>query len=264
MESTRDRLEKSARDFLYGSPVFFPARSMYQLLFNRHKYNARRQWRKFYEPFVRRGDLVFDVGANVGGYVEVFSDLGARVVAVEPNPQCCQNLARLARVRDVYVEQCAAGEVPGRATLRVCEQSVLSTLSEASFQNTLQHPLLQDVPWVGTLDVEVVTLDQLASRYGVPHFIKIDAEGYDDHVIRGMSFAPAALSFEFIKTLPDVAMRCLDILPDTYEFNYMPESEQRLIWDLWVPAEKCRERLQERIVGGEEVYGDIVARITKR
>lgn len=37
-------------------------------------------------PFVGRGDLAFDVGANNGLYTETLLELGAEVIAVEPNP----------------------------------------------------------------------------------------------------------------------------------------------------------------------------------
>jgi hypothetical protein len=70
--STRDKLEKSARELLYGSALFFPLRSAYQHVFNRQKLLVRRKTRDFYASFVRRGDLVFDTGANVGGYLDVF------------------------------------------------------------------------------------------------------------------------------------------------------------------------------------------------
>ncbi len=38
----------------------------------------------FYGRFLKPGDLVFDIGANVGGRVKVFLHLGCRVIAVEP------------------------------------------------------------------------------------------------------------------------------------------------------------------------------------
>jgi protein-L-isoaspartate O-methyltransferase len=39
-----------------------------------------------YRQFVKPGDLVFDIGAHVGDRVAAFRRLGARVVAVEPQP----------------------------------------------------------------------------------------------------------------------------------------------------------------------------------
>src|SRR5437763_4611270 len=41
---------------------------------------------RFYAQFVQPGDMVFDVGAHVGDRVAAFRRLGARVVAVEPQP----------------------------------------------------------------------------------------------------------------------------------------------------------------------------------
>ena len=41
---------------------------------------------RLYAEFVHEGDLVFDVGAHVGDRIASFRRLGARVVAVEPQP----------------------------------------------------------------------------------------------------------------------------------------------------------------------------------
>src|SRR2546430_16588745 len=41
---------------------------------------------RLYGQFVHAGDLVFDIGAHVGDRVGAFRRLGARVVAVEPQP----------------------------------------------------------------------------------------------------------------------------------------------------------------------------------
>ena len=62
------------------------ARNAYQRLFNREHYASRRRDRGFFRDFVPRGRLVFDVGANEGRMTETFPELGATVVAVEPNP----------------------------------------------------------------------------------------------------------------------------------------------------------------------------------
>src|SRR5689334_4646326 len=43
---------------------------------------------RFYRQFVGPGDLVFDVGANVGHVTKVFLRAGARVVAIEPQSIC--------------------------------------------------------------------------------------------------------------------------------------------------------------------------------
>jgi hypothetical protein len=57
------KLEANARRLLLGSRVFPPLRLVYQFLFDRARFEHGLGMRSFYAPFVRKGDLVFDVGA---------------------------------------------------------------------------------------------------------------------------------------------------------------------------------------------------------
>lgn len=260
MRMSRRGLEKSAREALYGSRLFFPARECYQFFLDRRRLAFRRRMRGFYSPFVRRGDLVFDVGANIGLYSEVFSQLGAKVVAVEPNPRCCERLDRLARSCQVHIERCAAGAAPGEAELHLCENPGLSTLTARWLEAARRSVLHRDAGWTGTITVQVLTLDQLAQRHGIPCFVKVDAEGYDDQVLRGMSFRPEALSFEFNREIPEVALSCLDtpVLADGYEFNFVWGLEMRLVSHSWMCADWVRHLIGSSPSFTE--YGDVVAR----
>jgi hypothetical protein len=53
----------------------------------RSYYQPRQQARRFFRPFVPTDGLVFDLGANRALRAELFLELGARVVAVEPIPR---------------------------------------------------------------------------------------------------------------------------------------------------------------------------------
>ena len=69
---------------------------------------------RLYGDFVRPGDLVFDVGAHVGDRVASFRRLGARVVAVEPQPAMVRVLRLLyGRSKSVAIEAVAVGREPG-------------------------------------------------------------------------------------------------------------------------------------------------------
>jgi len=57
---------------------------------------------RLYAQFIRPGDLVFDVGAHVGDRVASFRRLGARVIAVEPQPALYRTL-RLLFGRDANI-----------------------------------------------------------------------------------------------------------------------------------------------------------------
>ena len=258
LNELRLKLEKSAHDFLFGSPLFFPVRDGYQTIFARRKLALRRQMRAFFAPYIRRGDLVFDIGAHFGSYAERFTELGAKVIAVEPNLACCETLRRLAHSRDIRVENCAAGDAPGKLKLLICvEYPSLSTVTDEWYEAAQQSSRHGTTHWQAPMEVDVITLDQLAARYGIPAFVKIDVEGFDDHVIRGMSFQPRFLTFEFNREVPQVALRCLEasLLKSGYEFNYTCNMA-KLASDHWMAPDELRSRM----FNDENYYGDVIAR----
>src|ERR671930_1805308 len=75
---------------------------------------------RLYGEFVHPGDLVFDIGAHVGDRIGCFRRLGARVVAVEPQPQLVTTLRLLyGRDRNVIIEPVALGRAPGSIELKL-------------------------------------------------------------------------------------------------------------------------------------------------
>ena len=64
-----------------------------------------------YRRFVRPGDLVFDIGSHVGDRIASFRRLGARVVAVEPQPLCMRALRAIyAGDEQVALVEAACGQ----------------------------------------------------------------------------------------------------------------------------------------------------------
>src|SRR5262244_2350038 len=69
---------------------------------------------RHYARFVAKGDLVFDIGSHVGDRVAAFRRLGARVVAVEPQPALARTLRVLfGRDSGVALVRSAVGGDPG-------------------------------------------------------------------------------------------------------------------------------------------------------
>src|SRR5512135_734277 len=88
----------------------------------RERRKQHRAMLAFYAKFVKKGDLCFDVGANVGNRTAVFADIGARVIAVEPQEACVAVLQkRFGRTPTVTVLKTALGEKPGTQEMLMSE-----------------------------------------------------------------------------------------------------------------------------------------------
>jgi FkbM family methyltransferase len=166
---------------------------------------------RHYARYVAHGDLVFDIGSHVGDRVAAFRRLGARVVAVEPQPALARTLRLLfGRDKAVTVVESAIGRAPGTVALRLnLDNPTVSTASDAFIAASRDAPGWEGQQWTRTVEVPVTTLDTLIARFGTPRFIKIDVEGFEAEVLAGLAAPVPALSFEFTTIQRDVACACV-------------------------------------------------------
>ena len=108
---------------------------------------------RLYGRFVQRGDLVFDVGAHVGDRVASFRRLGARVVAIEPQPALVKVLKLLyGRTSDVTIEATAVGRSSGTIELMInADNPTVSTASRDFVNAARDAPGWEAQSWTKTL-----------------------------------------------------------------------------------------------------------------
>jgi FkbM family methyltransferase len=216
----------------------------------------------FYGRFIGPGELCFDVGANLGNRTTILLSLGARVICIEPQPACVKRLRKLfGNNTNVVIVAAAAGEKEGRGELAICEEEpTISTMSE---KWKSEGRFAGKNQWTKTVPVEVTTLDCLIARYGMPTFCKIDVEGFEIPVLKGLSLPIPFISFEFTREFftdaQSVIGRLLSI--GSTGFNASFGESMALIDERWMtPAE-----LYDRINAEQDAFlwGDIYAKVDR-
>ena len=228
-----------------------------QLLAWEHNYRERR----FYRQFVNSGDFVIDIGANVGLKTRALLALGARVLAVEPNPICLEQLKQQNAValaeQKLFVEQVAVGSKGGQLTLHLNPSDYTTATGSLLFLSSTEGA---GSIYTSTLEVSVVTADELIAAHGSPSFIKIDAEGMDFEVLKGLHFRPRYLSFEFNRnprlwsTLP----RCIEEVARLgfAKANFTGSGTPSLWLKDWVPIGEIEKAIAE--AENPEGFGDVL------
>src|SRR5215211_9000023 len=184
-------------------------------------------WRRgrmeaLYRRFLQAGDLAFDIGAHVGNRVRIFRRIGARVIAVEPQPDFVAVLRLLyGRDPDVVIEASgvAAGSGEGKLYLSTRTPTV-STFADSWIDDVQTDRRFQRIRWDTVISVPLVSLDELIARHGEPQFCKIDVEGFEHEVLSGLSQPLATLSFEYIPVAAARAIACVERTSALGEYRY--------------------------------------------
>ena len=224
---------------------------------------ARRD-RRFYTQFIGPDALVFDIGAHVGNRVGVFLKLGARCIAIEPQPAFAALLQRLyGRRPNFKLVPSAVGSHAGSTALHISRRTPTVSTTNAEWQQQVSlSPSFSDVSWDESVWTTQVTLDILIDRYGLPDLCKIDVEGSELAVLQGLSRPLPLLSFEYIPAVISAAAACIAHLESLgiYQYNWSRGESQRLREDYWLTPAEMTARLES--LDPHEDSGDIYARLT--
>jgi len=166
-------------------------------------YESRK--RTVFEKTVTKGSVVFDVGAHVGFYTLLASELvgpAGRVFAFEPSPRNLQYLTAHLELNDIANATVVKAAVSDRSGFSLFEKGMTPTKGRIASG--------------GGLRVKTVSLDEAisAGELPVPQYIKMDVEGGELLALRGVkSILASAHPTLFLSTHgPTIHRQCLDLL----------------------------------------------------
>lgn len=244
------------REFKYN---WFPSQNQKDYVMREAEEDNKR--RDFYALFVNKGDLCFDVGANVGNRIRPLLSLGARVVAIEPQETCYKYL-RLKFKEKIKVVTKGLGETETVKDFHIADDATLSTFSD-DWLNAVKDGRFKERSWDNVVKVEMTTLDKLFATYGVPKFIKIDVEGYELEVLKGLSQPVHMISFEY--TVPEQTSKALQCIEQIYksnpriECNYSIGESMEFELSKWLSVDDMKEHIFTPTFTNT-VFGDIYVR----
>ena len=214
-------MKNAFRQFLINNNLYYPLRYsvifyLYQLFFKTKDISQQRQEIAFYKLFLSSSNLIFDIGANDGHKTAAFLKLAKRVVCCEPDKLNYKILRTRFRHRKkrVFIENKALSNTTGYSEFYIHHPgSAFNTLSQKwkeLLEMDNEEKWSEKISFRDTVKIQTTTLDILIDKYGMPAFIKIDVEGSESLVLKGLTRRVATLSFETL--LPDYIVEMRDCL----------------------------------------------------
>lgn len=218
---------------------------------------------RLYRPFIKPEMLCFDIGSHFGNRIVIWRKLGARVVAVEPQPSLYAFLvSKFRKDKDVALIQGAIASQEGEVTFyHNTKNPSLSTIDQSWIKEKKIDPMWGKYTWDLEFSVPASTLDTLIKRYGVPDFCKIDVEGAELMVLSGLSTPLKCLSFEYLTITKERTLRCIDRLEQLgiYEYNWTYSESSKLKSEKWLRANDMK--VATLAMNDGTYSGDIYARL---
>jgi len=177
-----------------------------KLIYEWNPFKAKRK-RNFYKQLIKKGDLCFDVGAHLGDRVSSWLDLGASVVAFEPQPKFSKYLAEKFKNKSgFHLENIGVSGSVGNMKFNVCERyPTLSSLQGKEWESQLNEN--------SSLNIKFDTI-------------------HEKEVLKGLSQKVDCLSFEFLSFNKEDLNVCLEMCESlgytNFNWSYQEEFKFRI------------------------------------
>lgn len=241
---------------------YFKNSMIFHRFVNPEFYEKQREELQFYRRILKmhpaRNNIIFDVGANMGRKSFLFAKLAKKVIAFEPSQSLYHFLQKRFQDQRVTVLNCALGQEPSFLNFFIVpENQAYNSLSEKHIRTTATKRSIVRTNTLNCTQVEVETLENVIKEYGVPKYIKIDVEGYELEVLKGLVTAVPVISFE--ANLPEFleeSIKSLEYLDEISQGRYKYNFTATNIFLLkdFVSKEEAILLLQQTALNYVEIY----------
>ena len=175
-----------AKEFSHYTKKLYYERSEHLIFLFQNSIRYEEEIQDKLNKYIKQGDLIFDIGGNIGQYAIPFSELvgkNGKVISIEPdikNFSFLQFNMNINNCNNVVCLNCGIGNNENNMVF-------FRDTETGGRMGTFKKE------YVGTNfngDIEIVNVikfDTLISKFGVPSFVKIDVEGFENEVLEGLT-----------------------------------------------------------------------------
>lgn len=215
----------------------------------------------FYKKLLNKKDLVFDIGANKGNKTNIFLKLKSKVIAVEPDKTNQKVLHSRFNYNDnlIVVNKIVSDKIGVETLNIVSDGNEVNTCSDKwkeVIENNENNRFEADRSFTIREEIESTTLSDLIKKFGSPKYIKIDVEGYEYNVLKGLKSCVNMISFEAnIPEFIDESKKCIDIINNLSEnYSYKFTDTINFQSNNWVNFQEIMKIIETTKLNCIEIY----------
>jgi FkbM family methyltransferase len=183
--------------------------------------------------------IAFDIGANIGQTVDELLPNYDKIICFEPNPSLVTIIKNKFLNNDkVTIEELGLSDKIETKKFNISNSHVVSTFSEDWINNSRFTNVYN---WDTSIDVKTTTLDEVINKYGVPFFIKIDVEGYEYEVFKGLTklLENTYFAFEWAEEQYEIVNKTIKYLKElgynNFSYTYQDSllTLENISWGKW-------------------------------
>lgn len=194
--------------------------------------------------------MVFDIGLNSGSKAAAFLKKGARVVGFEPQLGLAEGAKRKFKNqisnKKMFIENIALSSEVGESDFYKSPAHTLSSMSP-SFIEKIKKQRFAGFRWNKPVKIKTCTLDNQIRKHGVPFYVKIDVEGHEYGVLKGLTRPIEYISIEYTPEDYRESEKCIDYLLELNNgecrFNYVYRENDHYYFDNWIGAAEIKNYL---------------------